>query len=97
MSQESKELLVIYPSEGYDKVYTLLVAKTGEPIANHFCSHQGFAKGDLYDNRPERKEKFKERFGEVEVKFLNETDISVNELMKRNKEWYENLPKEEKE
>lgn len=90
-----KTLLVITPSEGRDTGFTILHAETGEALASHFCSHEGFAKGDLYENRPERKEKWKERFGEIEVKFLDKTDITEEELIKRNQQWYDSLPKQE--
>lgn len=38
---------------------------------------------------------YNKRFGEIEVKFIDETDISEDELLSRNKKWYESLPKEE--
>ncbi len=51
---------------------------------------------DLYEDRPERKEEWKKRFGEIEVKFIDDTDITQDELLKRNKTWYEALDKKEK-
>ena len=44
-----------------------LIAETGECLASHFCSCKYFAKGDLYERRPERIEKFTKRFGDIEV------------------------------
>lgn len=83
-------LLVIHPNRSAgDAVYTLLVAETGEPLASHMCSHGGFAYGDLYGNRDNRKEEWAERFGEVEVKFLEETDVELDELIARNHRWAE--------
>ena len=88
-------LLVIVPGRevNYDAHFSLLVAETGEGLASHFCSHYGFAKGDLYSGRPERIKEYQERFGEVDVKFIDETDLTEDELIERNKIWYESLPK----
>ena len=58
------------------------------------CSHEGYAKSDLYFGRPERIKEFTERFGEIEVKHLHETDISEEEILERNKNWYETTQKE---
>lgn len=96
---ERKTLLVIYPGKGirHDAVFGLLVAETGEHLASHLCSHYGFAMGDLYEDRPERIKEYKDRFGEVEVKYIDETDVSEDELLKRNKNWYDNIPVKSKE
>ena len=96
---KNKTLLVIAPGSDVnsDSVFNLLVAETGEHLASHFCSSSGFAYGDLYDHRPERKKAWKKRFGEIEVKFIDETDISKDELVARNKKWYAELPAEKKE
>lgn len=88
-----KTLLVIVNEAGIDVdegVYCLIVADTGEVLASHFCSGSSFALGDLYENRPERIEVFQKRFGEVEVRYLSDTDISFDELVKRNIEFFHN-------
>ena len=89
MSNDST-LLVIYPGRDVTEthVFTLLVAETGEGLANHLCSHSGYAYDDLYGNRPERKEKYAERFGKVEVKFIDQVDLTEEELLRRNKEFH---------
>ena len=86
--ETNKKLLVIHPSEGVDCLFNILVAETGEHLASHFCSHSGYAYGDLYSTRKERIKEWTERFGELEVKFLNETNIKFDELLKRNEKWY---------
>jgi hypothetical protein len=93
---KDKTLLVIAPGRDVtsDALFHLLVAETGEHLASHLCSHYGFAKGDLYENRPERIEKFTNRFGDIEVKFIDETDITEEQLLERNKNWYEEQQKE---
>jgi hypothetical protein len=48
----NKTLLVITPSSGHNEPYYIFVAETGECLASHFCSHEGFAKGDLYYELP---------------------------------------------
>ena len=79
---------------GYDTIFSL-VAETGEGLASHFCSHSGFAKGDLHDRRPERQKKWKERFGDYEILFLGDDDMTEKELIKRNKKWWaENKPED---
>jgi hypothetical protein len=84
-------LLVIYPGRNVmkDCDFTILVAETGEALASHICSCSCFAYGDLYANRKERIREWTERFGELEVKYIDETDITEEKLIARNKKWYE--------
>lgn len=87
----SKVLLVIVPTNSFvtgDIAFALLHADTGEFLASHICSSRNYAYGDLYGHRPERQERWKSRFGEIEVKHLDDTDISISDLISRNKEWY---------
>ena len=67
-------------------VYTLS-ADDGEFLASHFCSHAGYADSDLWRDRPERKEVWKERFGEYKVIWLGDDDMKLETLIERNKEW----------
>lgn len=94
-----KTLLVIAPGKNvdHDCVFNILNAETGEHLASHFCSNWTFAWGDLYARRPERIEDWTKRFGEFEVKYIDESGISEEELLKRNKSWFASLPKEETE
>jgi hypothetical protein len=96
--KKQKTLLVIAPGRDVhnDCVFNLLVAKTGEHLASHLCSNSGFAYGDLYADRKERIKELSGRFGEIEVKYIDETDISEEQLLKRNKKWFASLPKEDK-
>lgn len=64
-----------------------LIAETGECLASHFCSCKYFAKGDMYERRPERIEEFIKRFGDIEVLYLGEDDMTVDKLMDLNKKW----------
>lgn len=98
--EERKTLLVIAP--GRDATirnagFNLLVAETGEHLASHFCSNYGFAPSDLYYGRPERIEQFKERFGEVEIMFIDETDIPEIGLVRRNEAWYNEAKRNEQQ
>lgn len=90
-----KTLLVIVPGRDVqrDRVFNLLVAETGEHLASHLCSCAGFAKSDLYSGRQERIDEWEKRFGEVEVKYIHETDVVEEDLIKRNKQWHESLSK----
>jgi hypothetical protein len=91
----NKTLLLVVKGNAFfgDAVYHLIVAEMGEVLASHVCSHEVYAKGDLYSNRPERVKEFTERFGEIEVKYLHETDLSEKELLERNAKWYETVQK----
>lgn len=92
---KDKTLLVIAPSKGINCPFNIFVAETGEHLASHFCSHEGYAYGDLYATREERKEEWTKRFGKLDVKFINETGITEEQLQIRNKNWFDNLPKDE--
>lgn len=85
--------LIIVPGRDFEHdrfgcEFSILNAETGEHLASHFCSGWGFAYGDLYGNRPERQLDWKERFGDIDVKFIDEIDLSEEELLRRNKDWY---------
>ena len=94
--KKEKTILVIDPGSQtrHDSVFHLLVMETGEHLASHWCSHAGFAPGDLCYDRPERMKEWKNRFGDFEVKFIDEVNITREELVKRNKRWYEKYKKE---
>lgn len=91
MENTEKKLLVITPGREIttDSEFYLLESETGEVLAIHLCSGFQWAKQDLVENRPERIEEFTKRFGEFEVKFLDETNITEEELLERNHIWYE--------
>ena len=92
-----KTLLVITPNKNtsHDATFHLLVAETGEHLASHYCSHGGFADYDLYESRAERIAEYAKRFGKVEVKFLEDTNISKKELQDRNHKWFEEMKNRE--
>ena len=81
------KLLIVGPIDGGDGVYNLLT-ETGEHLASHLCSNSLFARGDLESHRPERQAEWKARFGDYEVAFLEDTEISLEELQRRNDEWF---------
>lgn len=81
--------LVIAPKSGSGEgVYSLLVAETGQGLCSHYCSDSKFAPGDLYHNRSHRIEEYVRMFGEVDVKFINELEITQEELLRRNQAWH---------
>ena len=88
-----KAIIVDSTECGGDGIYTL-VAEDGEGLCSHWCSNAGFAEGDLYANRPERKEMFDKK-GITEFVWLKDSGITIDELIKRNKEWATAHPKEE--
>lgn len=74
--------------ENIDGIY-YLIAETGECHYSHWCSNRWFAKGDLFENRTERISKMNEKYGNVEVLFLGDDDMTFEELLRRNKQFYE--------
>lgn len=80
--------LVIAPGRvRRDAHFHLMVFETGEVLASHICSHYGFAKGDLYQNRPERLKEFKERFGDFKVNFIDELGVMEEEMIEKNQKF----------
>lgn len=71
-------------TDSIDGMY-YLIAETGECLASHCCSCKYFAKSDLYKRRQERIEEFTKRFGDIEVLYLGEDDMTVDKLMDLNK------------
>jgi hypothetical protein len=86
--------IIIGPRDDGDGVYTL-VTENGEALCSHMCSSAGYAYGDLYGNRPERAELFA-KHEITEVVHLKDSGVSREEMLKRNKDWWESLPKDTK-
>ena len=88
--ENKKTLLVIVSGEpnSFGQHFGLLNSETGEYLAGQICSHAGFAYGDLYGCRKERQKEYAERFGDVEVKFLEDSGISEEDLISKNHEFY---------
>lgn len=84
--------IIVGRADGGEGVYTL-VAEDGEALCSHFCSDASYAESDLFVRRPERKEMFKKK-GITEFVWLKDSGIEEAELLKRNKEWFESLPKD---
>ena len=74
-------------TEDIDGVY-LLFSEQGECLYSHVCSCRGYAKGDLVLRRPERIKQLEEKFGEYELIHLGEDEMTLDVLLKRNKEFY---------
>ena len=66
-----------------------LITEDGEVLATHWCSNKWFAKGDLYERRPERIEEFTKRFGECECLYLGEDDMTAGQILELNRKWGE--------
>ena len=85
-----KLYIVGYGTSGTEKgegVYTL-VAENGEELYSHYCSSAGFAKGDLIKNRPERIKECKQKYGDYEILFLGEDNMTIEELFKKSRTFY---------
>ena len=82
-----KKILVIYPQSTahIDACFYILDPDTGEVLATHLCSGAEWAKKDLHDGRPQRLEKWRNKFGkDTEAKFIDETDYNWEEIYAKN-------------
>lgn len=92
--ETNETLLIITPPRNKglsDTLFHLIVAETGEHLASHLCSNYCFAYNDLYGHRTERIDDYTNRFGNHIVKFIDDTDISEDELIDRNHKWFEQI------
>ena len=64
-----------------------LITEEGEGLANHFCSNASFARHNLEGGRPERQKEWKKEFGDYEVLYIGDDEMTKDELIKRNKEF----------
>lgn len=64
-----------------------LISEKGECLASHFCSNNSFAKGDLEGRRPERQKKWKEKFGNYDILFLGEDDMTMEKIRELNEQF----------
>ena len=62
-----------------------LVTENGMALASHFCSNIKFAKADLISRRPEMIEKWEKEFGELDVLFIGEDDMTTKQLIELNR------------
>lgn len=77
----------------------VLVSEEGETLYSHFCSSAGYAQDDLIGEtyRPDRWKECKEKFGDFEVLFLGEDDMTNEELQKRYNNWYASIQESNEE
>lgn len=73
--------------EDVEGIY-MLIDETGKVLYSHFCSNKFYAKGDLIEQRPERIKECKKLYGEYEVLFLGEDDMTIEKLTKLNNKNY---------
>ena len=78
--------------ENIDGVY-YLISEDGEALYSHLCSSRCYAENDLIgkEYRKDRYEECAEKYGEFEVLFLGDDDITLEEMIKRNKEYTNEL------
>lgn len=74
-------------TENIDGIYYFLL-ETGECLYTHWCSNMQYARGDLYFNRPERITELTAKYGEIEVSYLSDDDMTFDELLARNRAFY---------
>lgn len=81
-------------TDNIDGAY-FLITEEGEVLATHLCSHKLYALGDLYAHRKERIKNFEDRFGDFSVDYLGNDEMTWEELLRRNKKFYEKDLEEE--
>ena len=74
---------------GKGKGIYCLIAETGEELYNCYCSDIKFAKNDLLDSKPERKQNLRNRFGNYQVLYLGDDEITFEELARLDLERFE--------
>lgn len=63
----------------------IAMADTGEVLASHICSHIIYMRGDLYYNRPERKEAWAKKFPNgIEIIELEQGEVPPSKVIKKN-------------
>ena len=96
--------ITVDKGRGNDPVYDLIKKyivspstnqETGWELNHHVCSDAFYAKDDLYYRQSEVREKIRERYGDdVDVKFIDETDINEDDLFIKNREFYKQSEEE---
>lgn len=76
--------------DNIDGVY-YLITEEGEVLASHLCSNKSYALGDLYTHRKERIKEFEDRFGTFSVDYLGNDEMTWEELLRRNKNFYKDI------
>lgn len=66
-----------------------LIGENGDFLASHYCSNKWYAKGDLYERRTKLKEEILRKYGECEVLFLGEDDMTKDRLIELNRKFCE--------
>lgn len=74
-------------TENIDGIYSL-ISEQGEYLYEHWCSDRNYAEGDLVLRRPERIKELEDKFGMYELIHLGEDDMTLDDLLKRYKEFY---------
>lgn len=90
MSEDKRQLVMLKTMDhgNLGNVYSLLDAETGEHLTDHFCTNSSFAYNDLWGRREERREEIEGRLGECKVNWLEDLDITKEELQEKNKKFY---------
>lgn len=73
--------------QSIDGCYALIDEK-GKALYSHWCSSKYYAKGDLIEQRAERIEECKKQYGEYEVLFLGEDDMTLEKLIELSNKNY---------
>lgn len=85
-SNSETRLLIITPGSNtvQPSIFHVTDSKTGEVVGQKHCLGPLFAKGDI---AAEYDAEFTEKYGAFELKFINETNITLDELVCLNAEF----------
>lgn len=85
-SNSDARLLIITPGSNtvQPSIFHVTDSKTGEVVGQKHCFGPLFAKGDI---TAEYETEFTEKYGTFELKFINETKITLDELVSLNAEF----------
>lgn len=89
MDTEEKTKIYLFNNSRGDTDWNVVyaIAETGEVLAQHCCSHICFMRGDLYENRPERKKSWAEKYPNgYEIIELRQGETPPQEVIERNQE-----------
>lgn len=85
---ETKVLVIVPGSTTVGAAeFHLLDPATGENLATKHCLGTLFAKADLVFGDDETVFELENRFGVIDVKFIDETEFNFDELVQKNSEW----------
>ena len=83
MDKKVRKMYIVGRTDGGEGVYSLIL-DDGECLAQHFCSHAGFAMNDLATRRTERLIEWNKRFGKFDILHIGDDEMTLDKLLELN-------------